>query len=49
MFLLEYEHTGKLLKELEEKTRIAEGQLKEAQDAHSRTRDEYERLGGAIL
>ena len=44
MFLLEYEHTGKLLKELEEKTRIAEGQLKEAQDAHSRTRDEYERL-----
>ena len=44
MFLLEYEHTGKLLKELEEKTRIAEGQLKEAQESHSRTRDEYERL-----
>lgn len=44
MFLLEYEHTGNLIRELEEKTRIAENQLKEAQDAHSRTKDEYERL-----
>ena len=44
MFLLEYEHTGNLIHELEEKTRIAENQLKEAQDAHSRTKDEYERL-----
>ena len=41
MFLLEYEHTGNLIRELEEKTRIAENQLKEAQDAHSRTKDEY--------
>ena len=40
MFLLEYEHTGNLIHELEEKTRIAENQLKEAQDAHSRTKDE---------
>lgn len=39
MFLLEYEHTGNLIRELEEKTRIAENQLKEAQDAHSRTKD----------
>ena len=44
MFLLEYEHTGNMIRELEEKTRIAENQLKEAQDAHSRTKDEYERL-----
>ena len=44
MFLLEYEHTGKLIRELEEKTRIAENQLQEAKDAHSRTKDEYERL-----
>ena len=44
MFLLEYEHTGNLIRELEEKTRIAENQLKEAQNAHSRTKDEYERL-----
>ena len=44
MFLLEYEHTGNLIRELEEKTRIAENQLKEAQDAHGRTKDEYERL-----
>ena len=44
MFLLEYEHTGNLIRELEEKTRIAENQLKEAQDTHSRTKDEYERL-----
>ena len=44
MFLLEYEHTGNLIRELEEKTRIAENQLKEAQDAHSRTKDEYELL-----
>ena len=44
MFLLEYEHTGNLIRELEEKTRIAENQLKEAQDAHSHTKDEYERL-----
>ena len=44
MFLLEYEHTGNLICELEEKTRIAENQLKEAQDTHSRTKDEYERL-----
>ena len=44
MFLLEYEHTGNLIRELEEKTRIAENQLKEAQDAHSRTKDEYERM-----
>ena len=44
MFLLEYEHTGNLIKELEEKTRIAENQLQEAKDAHSRTKDEYERL-----
>ena len=42
MFLLEYEHTGNLIRELEEKTRIAENQLKEAQDTHSRTKDEYE-------
>ena len=42
MFLLEYEHTGNLIRELEEKTRIAENQLKEAQNAHSRTKDEYE-------
>ena len=40
----EQEHTGNLIRELEEKTRIAENQLKEAQDAHSRTKDEYERL-----
>ena len=44
MFLLEYEHTGNLIRELEEKTRIAENQLKEAQDTYSRTKDEYERL-----
>ena len=44
MFLLEYEHTGNLIRELKEKTRIAENQLKEAQDTHSRTKDEYERL-----
>ena len=44
MFLLEYEHTGKLIRELEEKTRIAENQLQEAKDAHSRTKEEYERL-----
>ena len=44
MFLLEYEHTGNLIRELEEKTMIAENQLKEAQNAHSRTKDEYERL-----
>ncbi len=44
MFLLEYEHTGNLIKELEEKTRIAENQLQEAKDAHSRTKEEYERL-----
>ena len=44
MFLLEYEHTGNLIKELEEKTRIAENQLQEATDAHSRTKEEYERL-----
>ena len=44
MFLLEYEHTGKLIRELEEKTRIAENQLQAAQDAPSRTQDEYERL-----
>ena len=44
MFLLEYEHTGNLIKELEEKTGIAQNQLKEARDAHSRTKDEYERL-----
>ena len=44
MFLLEYEHIGNLIRELEEKTRIAENQLKEAQDTHSRTKDEYERL-----
>ena len=36
--------TGNLIRELEEKTRIAENQLKEAQNAHSRTKDEYERL-----
>ena len=48
MFLLEYAHTGELLKELEEKTRITQNQLKEAQDAHSRTRDEYERLEKAL-
>ena len=44
MFLLEYEHTGNLIRELEEKTRIAENQLQEAKDAHSRTKEEYERL-----
>ena len=33
MFLLEYEHTGNLIRELEEKTRIAENQLKEAQNS----------------
>ncbi len=48
MFLLEYEHTGKLIRELEEKTRIAENQLQEAKDAHSRTKDEYERLEKAL-
>ena len=42
--MMEYEHTGNLIRELEEKTRIAENQLKEAQNAHSRTKDEYERL-----
>ena len=44
MFLLEYEHTGNLIRELEEKTRIAENQLQEAKDAYSRTKEEYERL-----
>ena len=44
MFLLEYEHTGNLSASWKKKTRIAENQLKEAQDAHSRTKDEYERL-----
>ena len=44
MFLLEYEHTGNLIRELEEKTRIAENQLQEAKNAHSRTKEEYERL-----
>ena len=45
MFLLEYEHTGNLIRELEEKIQDRENQLKEAQDTHSRTKDEYERLG----
>ena len=44
LFLLEYEHTGIQLKDLEEKTGIANGQLKEAQEALARTKDEYERL-----
>ena len=44
MFLLEHEHTGKLLKELEEKTKTAQSQLEETQSAYEKTKEEYDRL-----
>ncbi len=44
LFLLEYDHTGRLLKELEEKLGNAEAELREAEEEFGQTKAEYERL-----
>ena len=44
LFLLEYDHTGRLLKELEEKLGNAEAELKETEAEFGQTKAEYERL-----
>lgn len=44
LFLLEYDHTGKLLEELEEKLENAERELEETREAYDQTKAEYERL-----
>lgn len=44
LFLTEHEHTGKLLEELEDKSRIAQTELEENQTAYEHTKVEYERL-----
>lgn len=42
--MTEHEHTGKLLEELEDKSRIARTELEENQTAYEHTKVEYERL-----
>lgn len=44
LFLLDYEHTGKLLEELEEKLGNTEAELEETKEAYEQTKVEYERL-----
>lgn len=44
LFLLDYEHTGKLLEELEEKLQNTESELEETKEAYEQTKVEYERL-----
>ena len=44
LFLLEYDHTGRLLKELEEKLGNTEAELREAEEEFGQTKAEYERL-----
>ncbi len=44
LFLLDYEHTGKLLEELEEKLGNTESELEETKEAYEQTKVEYERL-----
>ena len=44
LFLLEYDHTGRLLKEMEEKLGNAEAELKETEAEFGQTKAEYERL-----
>lgn len=44
LFLLDYEHTRKLLEELEEKLQNTESELEETKEAYEQTKVEYERL-----
>ena len=44
LFLLDYEHTGKLLEELEEKLGNTESEIEETKEAYEQTKVEYERL-----
>ena len=44
LFLVEHEHTGRVLKELEEKNRISGEELQEAQNSFDQTKEEYDRL-----
>lgn len=44
LFLLDYDHTGKLLEELEEKLENTEAELKDTKEAYEQTKVEYERL-----
>nr|WP_317364597.1 chromosome segregation protein SMC [uncultured Blautia sp.] len=44
LFLLDYEHTGKLLEELEEKLGNTESELEKTKEAYEQTKVEYERL-----
>lgn len=44
LFLLDYDYTGKLLKELEEKIENAERELNDTREEYDRTKAEYERL-----
>ena len=44
LFLLDYQRTGELLKELEEKLEQAQRELNEAQAAYDQTKIEYDRL-----
>ena len=44
LFLLDYEYTGGVLKELEEKLQQAKGELEETQEVYQQTKVEYERL-----
>ena len=42
--LMEYERTGKLLEELEEKNNLSQGELTQCQAAYDETKEKYERL-----
>ena len=44
LFLMEYERTGKLLEELEEKNNLSQGELTQCQAAYDETKEKYERL-----
>lgn len=44
LFLLDYEYTGGLLRELDEKLQHAKGELEETQEAYEQTKVEYQRL-----
>jgi chromosome segregation protein len=44
LFLMEYERTGKLLKELEEKNNLSQNELDQCRAAYDETKEKYERL-----
>ena len=48
LFLMEYERTGTLLKELEEKNNLSQGELAQCQAAYDETKEKYDRLEEAL-